>query len=102
MERGWRIELLGELRARRGDQVVTRFPKQLVASLLAYLACHPQHSHTRNALLEALCPHLALDDARHSLRDALYLLRRLLEPPGAPDSEPLLMIDRRSIGLNPA
>src|SRR5438876_2229748 len=85
MDRGWRIELLGELRARRGDQIVTRFPKQLAASLLAYLACHPQHPHTREALLEALCPDLALEDARNSLRVALHLLRRQLKPPGTPE-----------------
>jgi predicted ATPase/DNA-binding SARP family transcriptional activator len=102
MEHGWRIELLGDLRVRRGDQVISRFPKQLVASLLAYLAAHPQYSHARDVLLEALCPELGLEEARNSLRVALHLLRRLLEPPDAPEAEPLLIVDRRSIRLNPA
>src|SRR5262249_52138631 len=42
-----------------------------------------------------------LEDARNSLRVALHLLRRQLEPPGTPDSERLLITDRRNIGLNP-
>jgi DNA-binding SARP family transcriptional activator len=102
MDGGWRIELLGELRALRGDQIVTRFQKRLAASLLAYLACHPQHPHTRDALLETLCPDLGLEEARNSLRVALHLLRRQLEPPGALESHLLLIADRRTIRLNPA
>src|SRR6476660_3622795 len=102
MDQGWRIELLGALRVRRGDRVVTRFPKQLVASLLAYLACHPQQPHSREALLETLCPDLALEDARNSLRVSLHLLRRQLEPPDPLEAEPLLIAGRRTMRLNPA
>lgn len=34
----WRITLFGGLRAQRGEQVITRFKTQKVASLFAYLA----------------------------------------------------------------
>ena len=35
----WRIDLLGGLRASRGNQIVTRFDTRKTAALLAYLAC---------------------------------------------------------------
>jgi hypothetical protein len=45
MEPVWRIELFGGLRARRGDQVVTRFRTQKTGALLAYLAYYCQRTH---------------------------------------------------------
>jgi DNA-binding SARP family transcriptional activator len=48
MDAPWRIELLGTLRATLGDRAVTRFRSRKIASLLAYLAYHREHAHSRN------------------------------------------------------
>src|SRR5262245_48049647 len=56
MELRWRIELLGGLRATRGDRVVTRFQRQKAGALLAYLAYFRQRPHPRPVLIELLWP----------------------------------------------
>src|SRR5437867_1802770 len=51
-----RIELLGGLRVRQGDQIQTRFETRKTAALLAILALGLHRSHPREALLEQLLP----------------------------------------------
>jgi predicted ATPase/DNA-binding SARP family transcriptional activator len=96
----WRIELLGGLRAARGEQVVTRFRSQQTAALLAYLAYHPRHAHPREVLIEMLWPECEPEAGRNRLRVALSSLRRQLEPPGVPAGA-VLIADRVSVRLNP-
>src|SRR5437660_11834726 len=96
----WRIELFGGLRARSGDRTISRFPTQKTGALLAYLALHLDRSHTRDHLAELLWPDTDLDAARHSLRQALASLRRVLEPPGVAAGS-VLLAERFSARLNP-
>ena len=79
----WRIELLGQLRASSGDLVITQFGSRKVAALLARLALFPKRVHGREELIDLLWPDADLDTGRNRLRQALFALRRLLEPPGA-------------------
>jgi predicted ATPase/DNA-binding SARP family transcriptional activator len=101
MERLWRIELLGRLRAVHAERVVTRFRSHKTGALLAYLAFHAGVSHPRDLLTELLWPEEPLDSARMRLRTALSSLRRQLEPPGVPAGA-VLVTHRLSAGLNPA
>jgi len=50
------IELLGGLRVRQGNRVITRFRTQKTGALLAYLALHSQFPQSREVLLEHLWP----------------------------------------------
>src|SRR5713226_936406 len=95
----WRIELLGGLRAKEGDRVVTQFQRQKVRALLAYLAYYPDRTHPRDALIELLWPEVAAEEGRNSLRQTLFLLRRQLEPAGMPAGS-VLAADRTSVWLN--
>ena len=52
----WRVSLFGGLTARLGEQVVTRFKTQKVASLFAYLSFHLRQAHSREILIELLWP----------------------------------------------
>jgi predicted ATPase/DNA-binding SARP family transcriptional activator len=78
----WRFRLLGELKATRGDEVVSRFRTQKTASLLAYLAFHAGRAHPREVLIELLWPGGKPEAGRSSLSAALSALRSQLEPPG--------------------
>ena len=71
----WRITLLGELRAERGEQVITRFKTQKVASLFAFLAFHLRHAHAREILIELLWPDSDASTLRNSLSVALSTLQ---------------------------
>ena len=95
----WRIELLGQLRATCGDRVITQFGSRKVAALLARLALFPKRAHGREELIDLLWPEADLDTGRNRLRQALFALRRLLEPPGAAE---VLWVDRSTVRLNAA
>ena len=95
----WRIQLLGGLRATRGNTVLAQFPSRPVATLLALLALNPQRRHSREEIIETLWPGVELDVGRNRLRQVLSTLRRLLEPPDVPP-ESVLLADRQTIGLN--
>ncbi len=95
----WTIEMLGWLRAVRGD-VATRPLSQKAATLLAWLALNPQTSHTREELATMLWPDATSTAGRHNLRTALYDIRRLLEPsPTTPGT--VLSADRDAVRLVP-
>ncbi len=98
----WRVQLLGGLRAQRGDVTLTNFSSRSVGTLLARLALFPQRSHAREELIDLIWPGVALDVGRNRLRQALFALRQWLEPvgpPGAsgPHSTPVVLADRLSL-----
>lgn len=95
----WRVELLGQVRACSGDRIITQFGSRRVAALLARLAVQPGRAYGREELIDLLWPDAELDVGRNRLRQALSTLRRLLEPPGAPE---VLRVDRVSASLLPA
>src|SRR5579859_5023567 len=96
----WRIQLLGRLCLRRGDEEITRFRTQKMAGLLAYLALYSDRAHPRERLQELFWPKSNLDAARNSLGVALNSLRKQLEPIGTA-SGAILFTDRSHVRLNP-
>src|SRR5712692_9761390 len=92
----WRIELFGGLRAGRGNVSITHFRTQKSALLLAYMAlscdagARRQRSHSRDELAYLLWPDSDAHSARASLRYALTLVRRVLEPEGTPHGSILI------------
>ena len=100
MNEQWHIQLLGGLRVRQGERIVTRFRTQKTGALLAYLAYHRQQSHSREVLIELFWPETTQESGRHNLSHALSSLRSLLEPPGVPAGG-VLIADRFTVELNP-
>src|SRR6266852_667567 len=90
VEPRWRIEMIGGLRAVRGETVVAQFRTQKSALLLAHLALacaggpRRQRSLLRDELANKLWPESDAQASRPSLRHALSLVRRVLEPEGVP------------------
>src|SRR5262245_17662611 len=99
MDAHWRIELLGRLRARHGEQVLTHFRSRKAAALLAYLA-YFRRAHSREELIARFWPERPPGAARTQLRTALTGLRQQL-PTGVPPGS-LLMADRTTVQLDPA
>ena len=96
----WQVQLLGGLQARRGDVTLSNLGSRGVGALLARLALYPQRSHAREELIELLWPGVEIDVGRNRLRQALFTLRQLLEPPG-PMPTPVVIADRLSLRLVP-
>jgi predicted ATPase/DNA-binding SARP family transcriptional activator len=101
MDTPWRIELLGRLRAIRGEQVVTHFRAQRTARLLAYLAYYRDRPHPREVLTELLWPEADPHSGRRNLSRELTFLRRQLEPTDAP-VDSVILADRYHVALDPA
>ena len=94
----WRVRLLGAVAASDDAQTIERFGSGGVAALLARLALQPGRRHSREELIDLLWPDAKPATARNRLRQALFTLRALLEPPaGVPC--PVIVADRASIGL---
>ena len=83
-----RIQLLGELRLTLAGQEIPRSFTRKIGGLLAYLACFLDRAHSRDALIELFWPEADLEAGRASLRSALPVLRRLLEPSPTGESSP--------------
>src|SRR5579859_359057 len=92
-----RIELLGGLRMRHGDEPFVHLPVRKMGALLGYLALFPGRAHNREELAEMLWPEETLDATRSRFRQLLSTLRRRLEPD--PDHG-LLIADRTEVGLD--
>jgi predicted ATPase len=83
-----RIELLGGLQVRMPTRTVEALPSRRVAALLGYLALHPGWQ-SREEVAEAVWTDQEEGRATASLRNALSVLRRALEPDGAIDGSPI-------------
>lgn len=96
----WTLQLLGGVRLHDATHVHTRFATQATCALLARLALWPQRDHAREELAELLWPGVDPEVGRRRLRQALSLLRSVLEPAqGHP--WPVLHADRRCVRLLP-
>src|SRR5580700_8701929 len=95
----WSIQLLGGLTAQRTGHEVTRFKVRKSGSLLACLAFHLNEDVGKEQLIELLWPDVDIGCARHSLSEALSIVRRHLEPP---DVEPrlILQVDHSCVRIN--
>ncbi|MFN0186873.1 MAG: ATP-binding protein [Aquabacterium sp.] len=78
-----RVWLLGTLEVELGPQRLQRLPSRAVAALLARLSLYPQRLHPREELIELLWPGVELDAGRNRLRQALSVLRGLLQTPAS-------------------
>jgi DNA-binding SARP family transcriptional activator len=101
MEERWRIELLGQLRLGRGDALPGPLQRQKATTLLAYLAYHTRHPHSREVLIELLWPEADLEEGRRNLRAQLHLLRERLAGAESPAGA-LLIAERTTVHLDPA
>ncbi len=94
----WHLRLLGAVELLDEHNRPTRLPTRAATLLLTRLALAPQRQHPREELVELLWPGVDAQTGRNRLRQALSVLRTLLQPPGGPQ-RPVLLADRRSVTL---
>ena len=99
MESGLAITMFGRLNIRRDGVPVADFAYDKVAAFLAYLVLEPATPLSRDMLAGLFWPEQANEDARHSLRQALYHLRQALGEDSA--ATPLILASRTTIQRNP-
>jgi predicted ATPase len=104
----WRLRLLGAVELLGPAGVPVRLPTRAVTLLLARMALAPGRQHPREELIDLLWPSADRETGRNRLRQALSVLRSLLEPAeaGAPADAPsdaapppVLHADRRAVWL---
>ena len=93
------ISLLGTVQVLRDGRPITGQAYAKVLGLLAYLAVEADRPHARASLALLFWPEQSEEKARHSLRQALSTLRRMLGDHVA--AEPILLISRESIQFRP-
>ena len=96
----WHLSLLGGVRLQDATTVHTRFATRAITALLARLALWPQRDHPREELMELLWPDVDAATGRRRLRQALSLLKAVLEPAQA-HPWPVLQADRLSVRVVP-
>ena len=100
MTRKWTIRMFGELRAERGDRVISRFSRK-TGSLLSRLAYPPLRAHPRERLIDLLWGDevLKLSNARGSLNTELGRLRNVIIEPDLP-AKRVIEANRNEVWLN--
>src|SRR5215470_13853334 len=73
-----RLTLLGGFEARTDSRLSLAIPSKKAQMLLAYLAMHPTHTHLRDKLASLLWDDAPAEQARLSLRQALFIIRQAL------------------------
>lgn len=94
------VSLLGTFHVTLDGQPVTAFQSDKGRGLLAYLAVESAMPHRRERLAGLLWPERSEVQARHSLSQALFNLRRLTGDDTAPT--PCLLVTPQTIQWNPA
>lgn len=94
-----RARLFGRMEIRRGGARIVNFPYDKVQALLAYLLLETPKPHARDRLAGLLWPTDEEAAARHSLRQALFQLRKALAEKDA--DVPLILATRTAIRRNP-
>ncbi|MBI3029810.1 MAG: winged helix-turn-helix domain-containing protein [Candidatus Rokubacteria bacterium] len=92
------LSLLGGFHAQLGKGEARLLPSRKAQGLLAFLALRPGQPYSREKLAALLWGDTADEQARHSLRQTLCALRKVL-PPTKP---PSLLIRGETVALNPA
>jgi DNA-binding SARP family transcriptional activator len=89
------LSLLGGFQARLGSKPVV-LPTKKAQGLLTYLAVRPGQPHSRDKLAGLLWAETGEDQARHSLRQTLLSLRKVLAT-----TPPILQIEGDTISVDP-
>lgn len=94
------LSFFGTFQAKLGDTPLTHFRSAKAQGLLIYLALTVPKAHGRDELATLFWPDEPEKIAKQNLRQALYLLRKLLADHD--QGEPFLLITRATVQFNPA
>ncbi len=92
------LTLLGGFQARLVSGPTLSLPTKKAQALVAYLALRPGQAHPREKLAALLWGDTGEEQARNSLRQTLFALRKVLPSP----KPPILRIEGETLALNPS
>ncbi len=95
----WTLGLLHSFRVEQHGQVVHRFQRRILDSLLAYLALYPTRAHGRDEIARQFWPERPLNLALRRLSHVLFTLTRQLKDLGLPDG--IVVADYYTLRLAP-
>ncbi len=95
------IRLFGKFCALREGQAVNGLEAIKVQELLCYLLIHRDRAHSRENLASLLWGDHSTSQSKKYLRQTLWQLQAALDPPSAPGSGRLLLVDSEWVRLNP-
>ena len=93
------LNLLGEFAVWHQSEPVQSFYSDKVRALLVYLVIERSQLHSRTKLAGMLWPDFPDKQARQSLRQAIFHLRKALKE--KKDGDPFILADRQTVQLNP-
>lgn len=93
--------LFGKFNAWYGDQILTGLDASKVRELFCYLLLYRQQPHSREALAGLLWDEGSSAQPQRCLRKALWQLRSVLDSPGEPLGNRLLLIEPDWIQISP-
>ncbi len=97
---GLRLICMGALRVEIDGKPIDRFDTDKSRALLIYLAIENKYPQPRSHLAGLLWSDQPEGQANHNLRQSLSSLRKIFEDPSS--SQPILLVERDSVRLNPA
>ena len=94
------LKCLGPAELRAPDGKVVRFRVRKHLALLVFLAVERKRAHDRDRLVEMLWPRAPKAQGRHSLANALSLLRSIFGRAAFPSSRPMVRFDPPALALD--
>jgi DNA-binding SARP family transcriptional activator len=94
------VRLFGGLSVSLSGEPIGSFPTRWSAGLFAYLALNRGRYVHRDLLAALFWPEDTEERARKALRNALWRVRTIVEPPGIA-AETFLKVNRRDVGIRP-
>ena len=94
------LKCLGPAELRAPDGKVVRFRVRKHLALLVFLAVERKRGHDRDRLAEMFWPRAARAQGRHSLANALSLLRSIFGRAAFPSSRPMVRFDPPALALD--
>ena len=95
-----RVQLFGQFRVRRNEQVVAGLEAHKVQELLCYLLLHRHHSNSREALASLLWPNTTTALSKKKLRQTLWHLQSALSSQQKPACNRLLLVEPDRVQIN--
>src|SRR5512143_2466786 len=97
-----RVQLFGKLYLQVGERVLVELNTHKAEELFSYLLLNRAQKHNRETLADLFCRECSTVLAKKTLRQLLWLLQPVIDATASPGQEPLFLVQRDWVQVNPA